>query len=117
MGSDILEPLDCDPNYIPHLKKRRAVLCIYVKLPGDTVYKAVYLNHLTVQDLITKLTDKLSEKIDLQGQPITNVVRCTKRNLTVRFDDDSIHQIEDETDMEVDFQIGQDGNVQLTLKY
>ena len=77
------------------------------------MYKAVYLNHLTVQDLITKLTDK----IDLQGQPITNVVRCTKRNLTVRFDDDSIHQIEDETDMEVDFQIGQDGNVQLTLKY
>ena len=81
------------------------------------MYKAVYLNHLTVQDLITKLTDKLSEKIDLQGQPITNVIRCTKRNLTVRFDDDSIHQIEDETDMEVDFQIGQDGNVQLTLKY
>lgn len=117
MGSDLLEPLDCDPTYIPHLRKRRAVLCIYVKLPGEAVYKAVYLNHLTVQDLIAKLTDKLSEKIDLQGQPITNVIRCTKRNLTVRIDDDSIHQIEDETDMEVEFQIGQDGNVQLTLKY
>ncbi|CAG8506118.1 22785_t:CDS:2 [Rhizophagus irregularis] len=115
MGSDLLEPLDCDPTYIPHLRKR--LLCIYVKLPGEAVYKAVYLNHLTVQDLIAKLTDKLSEKIDLQGQPITNVIRCTKRNLTVRIDDDSIHQIEDETDMEVEFQIGQDGNVQLTLKY
>lgn len=24
MGSDLLEPLDCDPTYIPHLRKRRA---------------------------------------------------------------------------------------------
>ncbi|CAG8507354.1 5832_t:CDS:2 [Funneliformis caledonium] len=118
LGPDFLEPLDCDPTYIPHLRKRRAVLCIYVKLPGESVYRAVYLNQLTVQDLISKLTEKLSEKINLQGQQITNVVRCTKRNLTVRFDDDSVHQIEDETDMDVEFhRIGQDGNVQLTLKY
>lgn len=145
MGPDFLEPLDCDPTYIPHLRKKRAgknlfiylflfrtfnleislkkffffllVLCIYVKLPGEAAYRAIYLNHLTLQDLISKLSEKLSEKIDLQGQQITSVVRCTKRNLTVRIDDDSIHQLEDETDMEVDVQLNQDGTVQLTLKY
>ncbi|CAG8506911.1 5952_t:CDS:2 [Diversispora eburnea] len=118
MGPDFLEPLDCDPTYIPHLRKRRAVLCIYVKLPGESAYRAVYLNHLTVQDLIAKLTDKLSEKIDLQGQSITNIIRCsTKRNITVRFDDESVHQIEDEQDMEVEVQGGQDGTLHLTLKY
>ncbi|KAF0366344.1 CP2-domain-containing protein [Gigaspora margarita] len=117
MGPDFLEPLDCDPTYIPHLRKRRAVLCIYVKLPGESAYRAVYLNHLTVQDLISKLTDKLSEKIDLQGQTITNVIRCTKRNLTVRLDDESIHQIDDEQDMEVEVQGGPDGTLHLTLKY
>jgi hypothetical protein len=93
------------------------VLCIYVKLPGEAAYRAIYLNHLTLQDLISKLSEKLSEKIDLQGQQITSVVRCTKRNLTVRIDDDSIHQLEDETDMEVEVQLNQDGTVQLTLKY
>ncbi|CAG8459755.1 12092_t:CDS:2 [Racocetra fulgida] len=106
MGPDFLEPLDCDPTYIPHLRKRRAVLCIYVKLPGESAYRAVYLNHLTVQDLISKLSDKLSEKVDLQGQTITNVIRCTKRNLTVRLDDESIHQIDDEQDMEVEIDLG-----------
>ena len=29
MGSDFLEPLDCDPTYIPHLRKRRAGIIIY----------------------------------------------------------------------------------------
>ncbi|CAG8454630.1 299_t:CDS:2 [Funneliformis mosseae] len=116
MGPDFLEPLDCDPTYIPHLRKRRAVLCIYVKLPGESAYRAVYLNHLTVQDLTSKLSDKLSEKIDLQGQQISGVFRSTKRNLTVRIDDDTIHQLEDETDMEVDVQLNQDGTFQLTLK-
>jgi len=93
------------------------VLCIYIKLSSETAYRAIYLNHLTVQDLISKLADKLSEKIDLQTEQITSVVRCTKRNLTVRIDDDSIHQLDDETDMEVDVQLNQDGTVQLTLKY
>ncbi|CAG8551000.1 14990_t:CDS:2 [Acaulospora colombiana] len=117
MGPEFLEPLDCDPTYIPHLRKRRSVLCIYVKLPGESAYRAVYLNHLTVQDLISKLTDKLSEKIDLQGQTINNIMRYTKKGISVRFDDESVHQIDDEQDMEVEVHGGQDGTLSLTLKY
>ena len=31
MGPDLLEPLDCDPTYIPHLRKRRAgKICINI---------------------------------------------------------------------------------------
>nr|CAG8504676.1 6272_t:CDS:10 [Entrophospora candida] len=114
MGSEFLEPLDRDPTYIPHIRKRRAVLCIYVKLPGETSYRAVYLNHLTVQDLISKLSDKL----DFNNQQIADVIRYSKsRNLTVRVDDEYINQIEDEQDMEVEVQIGPDGSMILTLKY
>lgn len=93
----------------------QTVLCIYVKLPGETSYRAVYLNHLTVQDLISKLSDKL----DFSNQQIADVIRYSKsRNLTVRVDDEYINQIEDEQDMEVEVQIGQDGSMMiLTLKY
>ncbi|KAG9305183.1 hypothetical protein G9A89_010691 [Geosiphon pyriformis] len=113
LGSDFLEPLDCDPNYIP-MRKRRAVLCIYIKLTTEAVYRAVYLNHLTVQDLIAKL----AEKLDIQAQLVTNVTRYTKRNIAVRVDDELVHQIEDEQDMEIDCQMSQqDGSFQLRLTY
>jgi hypothetical protein len=112
LGPDFLEPLDCDPTYVP-VRKKRAVLCIYVKLPNESVYRAVYLNHLTIQDLISKL----SEKLEIQAQSIVNVTRYTaKRNITVRLDDESVQQIDDEQDMEVDYQIVQD-SFHLRLTY
>jgi transcription factor CP2-like protein len=84
-----------------------------VKLPNESVYRAVYLNHLTIQDLISKL----SEKLEIQAQSIVNVTRYTaKRNITVRLDDESVQQIDDEQDMEVDYQIVQD-SFHLRLTY
>ena len=73
------------------------------------------MNHFTVQDLISKLSDKL----DFTNQQIVDVIRyCKTRNLTVRVDDEYINQIEDEQDMEVEVQMGQDGcSMVLTLKY
>ncbi|CAG8475055.1 8396_t:CDS:2 [Ambispora leptoticha] len=112
LGPDFLEPLDCDPTYIP-IRKRRAVLCIYAKLPGEAVHRAIYLNHLTVQDLISKI----SEKLDIQSQSVTNITRYTKRNLAVRVDDELVHQIEDEQDMEIEYQMAQDGGIHLRLTF
>jgi len=112
-GPDYPDLLEVDPTYIPQLRKKRAVLCIYVKLPGESVFRAVYLNHLTVQDLI----QKLSQKLDLQGQVISNILRVTKRGLSVRVDDELVQRIDDEQDMEMEYEFVQDGSVNITLKF
>jgi hypothetical protein len=49
MGSDFLEPLDCDPTYIPHLRKRRAGIiiyycCCYLLYNILTLIKYIYIN-------------------------------------------------------------------------
>ena len=67
---------------------------------------------MTASDFIAKVVDKL----DLQGQTITSVHRHTKRGITVRVDDELIHQIDDEQDMEIDYTVEQDG-VLLSLKF
>jgi len=112
VGTDsFMEALDCDPTYIP-VRKKRAVLCIYAKFPNESVYRAIYLTQLTASDLIAKLVDKL----DLQGQTVSSVNRNTKRGIAVRVDDELVHQIEDEQDMEIDYTVEQDG-VLLSLKF
>ena len=67
---------------------------------------------MTASDFIAKVVDKL----DLQGQTVSSVNRHTKRGITVRVDDELIHQIEDEQDMEIDYTIEEDGAL-LSLKF
>src|SRR5688572_23572587 len=43
MGSDFLEPLDCDPTYIPHLRKRRAGIIYNYNYYYYLLYKILML--------------------------------------------------------------------------
>ncbi|KAF9407673.1 grainyhead-like [Entomortierella beljakovae] len=108
--------LDRDPNYVPQLrKKKQPSLCLYIKIGGEAVYRAVYLDRLTLQEL----TLKLSEKLEIQSSTISGVYRkTTKKELMVRVDDSMVAQMADELDMVVEYDFNQqDGSVNLTLKY
>ncbi|KAG0250041.1 grainyhead-like [Mortierella polycephala] len=107
--------LDRDPNYVPQSRKKKAVLCLYIKIGGESVYRAVYLEKCTLADL----TQKLSEKLEIQSSTISCVYRkATKKELLVRVDDSMVAQMNDELDMVVDYDFNQlDGSVNLTLKY
>ncbi|KAF9193586.1 grainyhead-like [Haplosporangium sp. Z 767] len=107
--------LDRDPNYVPQSRKKKAVLCLYIKIGGESVYRAVYLEKCTLADL----TQKLSEKLEIQSSTISCVYRkATKKELLVRVDDAMVAQMNDELDMVVDYDFNQlDGSVNLTLKY
>ncbi|KAK3843054.1 MAG: CP2 transcription factor-domain-containing protein, partial [Linnemannia gamsii] len=114
LSSDLF--LDRDPNYIPQPRKKRPpVLCLYIKIGGESVYRAVYLEKYTLADLI----QKLSEKLEIQSSTISCVYRkTTKKELMVRVDDSMVAQMMDELDMVVDYEFNQmDGSVNLTLKY
>ncbi|KAF9200172.1 grainyhead-like [Haplosporangium sp. Z 27] len=118
-GSDVAtsdQLLDRDPSYVPQMrKKKQPSLCLYIKIGGETVYRAVYLEHLTLADL----TQKVSEKLEIQSSTISGVYRkTTKKELLVRVDDSMVAQMTDELDMVVEYDFNQqDGSVNLTLKY
>ncbi|CAO3573560.1 unnamed protein product [Mortierella alpina] len=108
--------IDRDPNYVPqHTNKRRPVLCLYIKIGGESVYRAVYLEKFTLADLV----QKLSEKLEIQASTISGVYRKTvKKELLVKVDDAMVGHMGDEMDMVVDYDFNQlDGSVNLTLKY
>ncbi|KAF9345514.1 grainyhead-like [Mortierella sp. AD094] len=108
--------LDRDPSYVPQIrKKKQPSLCLYIKIGGEAVYRAVYLERLT----LAELTLKLSEKLEIQSSTISGVYRkTTKKELLVRVDDSMVAQMTDELDMVVEYDFNQqDGSVNLTLKY
>ncbi|KAF9896286.1 grainyhead-like, partial [Lobosporangium transversale] len=108
--------LDRDPTYVPQMrKKKQPALCLYIKIGGESVYRAVYLERLT----LAELTQKLSEKLEIQSSTISGVYRkTTKKELLVRVDDSMVAQMTDELDMVVEYDFNQlDGSVNLTLKY
>ncbi|KAF9971622.1 grainyhead-like [Actinomortierella ambigua] len=107
--------LDRDPTYIPQPRKKKAVLCLYIKIEGESVYRAVYLERLTLADL----TQKLAEKLEIQSSTVSSVFRRpSKKELMVRVDDAMVAHMQDELDMVVEYDFNQlDGSVNLTLKY
>jgi len=107
---------DRDPTYVPQMrKKKQQSLCLYIKIEGEAVYRAVYLERLT----LAELTQKLSEKLEIQSSTISGVYKkTTKKELMVRVDDSMVAQMTDELDMVVEYEFNQlDGSVNLTLKY
>ncbi|KAK3828240.1 MAG: CP2 transcription factor-domain-containing protein [Benniella sp.] len=108
--------LDRDPSYVPQMRrKKQPMLCLYIKIGGEAVYRAVYLERLT----LAELTQKLCEKLEIQASTISGVFRkTTKKELMVRVDDSMVAQMTDELDMVVEYDFNQqDGSVNLTLKY
>ncbi|ORY07437.1 CP2-domain-containing protein [Basidiobolus meristosporus CBS 931.73] len=111
-GTELADLSGLNATYSTPTRKRRAVLCIYVKFIGENVHRAVYLERLTVQDLIEKLADKMS----LQAQNVYTVFRVTSKGLFVRVDDTVISQMNDEQDMEVEYERDESNEESITLK-
>ncbi|KAJ1730779.1 hypothetical protein LPJ61_002846 [Coemansia biformis] len=87
-----------DPMYVPTARKHTPVLVVYVRFRGESVYRAIYLDELTTDDLVTKLAQRL--EIQTEATEV-EVVRKTKKGLTVKIDDHVISQLDDEQDMEI----------------
>ncbi|KAF9150148.1 grainyhead-like [Linnemannia schmuckeri] len=108
---------DRDPSYIPQQRKKKpmTMLCLYIKIGNEAVYRAIYLERPTLNELILKLC----EKLEIQASTVSAVFRkTTKKNLLVRADDAMVAQMPEELDMEVEYEFNQqDGSVNLTLKY
>lgn len=76
----------------------------------------MYLDDLTVENLIQKLMEKLDIKTD---QKVKNVIRhvTNKENIAVCVDDSVVQDIPEEQDMEVETTSNDDGSITLVLRY
>ncbi|KAI9260599.1 CP2 transcription factor-domain-containing protein, partial [Phascolomyces articulosus] len=113
-----------DPNYVPTRRRRHAVLSLFVRCPNDEYYRAIYLDELTVQNLIDKFSTKLNVPV-----PIKSVIRHVPRHdmvessnndhniIAVRVDDAMIRDIPEQQDMEIEIKFTDDGVATLILCY
>ncbi|KAI8388008.1 CP2 transcription factor-domain-containing protein [Radiomyces spectabilis] len=112
----MMPSLDVDPTYIPQCRRRIAKLSIFVRFGNSDVHRAVYLEHLTVQELI----QKIAEKMNLNRQ-VTDVIRHVstqkKDHLVVSVDDAMVEDIPEQQDMEIDTKLNDDGALTLILRY
>ncbi|CAO3641309.1 unnamed protein product [Cunninghamella echinulata] len=114
-----INTLDIDPNYIPQKRIRVAKRSLFVKFESQSIYRAIYLEELTVQHLKDKLLSKMniSEKDKLL---VKNMIRqvFVKSDVLVTIDDDvMVQDIPEEQDMHVNRKINQDGSSTLMLIY
>ncbi|KAJ2427449.1 hypothetical protein GGF47_001767 [Coemansia sp. RSA 2524] len=114
-GPNSAELIGVDPTYVPAVRKRKSVLVIYVRFQGENIYRAIYLEHLTVGDLVSKL----GQRLEMQTVAAeVEVVRRTRKGLTVKVDDGMVGQLEDEQDMEVECSFaGDTGALTIYLHY
>ncbi|ORZ03252.1 CP2 transcription factor-domain-containing protein [Syncephalastrum racemosum] len=119
-SSSVLHIIGIDPTYVAKKRQRMPELCLFVRFPAADYHCAIYLEKLTKEDLVSKLTERLNLLVSIK-----DVVRCIRRRksdgtfmqLTVRVDDDMIAKIPDEEDMEVQVQSSADGTAILLLRY
>ncbi|KAJ2016706.1 hypothetical protein H4S04_008316 [Coemansia sp. S16] len=89
-----MEPVGVDLTYVPVVRKRKSVLAV------------------------SDLAGKLAQRLEMPTGPVVEVVRNTKKGVTVRVDDSVVVQLEDEQDMEVEWAFSDEsGALTLCLHY
>ncbi|KAJ2608282.1 hypothetical protein H4S08_004513 [Coemansia sp. RSA 1365] len=115
LGPNNTELVGVDPTYVPMTQKRKSVLVIYVRFHGENVYRAIYLEQLSVENLATKLADRL--EIQSTTSDIL-IVRKTSKGLAIKIDDHVVGELVDEQDMEVECSFADDtGALTIYLHY
>ncbi|GAB5591297.1 hypothetical protein Unana1_06197 [Umbelopsis nana] len=105
--------LDIDPTYTPRGRRPTAVLNIFIRYAQhDTHYRAVYLQRLTVANLV----ENICQKININPANIVSVIRL-KGNINIAVDDQMVEAIKEEQSMEVDYDMNPDGSLTLLLSY
>lgn len=92
-------------------------LSVLIKFESDDVYRAIYLEHLTVKEL----TEKIIERSEIK-KPISKVIRKFKRSdkksIAVRMEDDVVKDMQEEQDILVQAEDNEDGqSVTLVLVF
>jgi hypothetical protein len=106
--------LDVDPNYTPRPRTKPAVLSLYILLPGETIYRACYLEELTEECLRQRVCEKLS----IQPETVHEVVRKTDNGILVRIEDATLAHMDDEQIMRVSIQLDvSSGRMQMKLEF
>ncbi|KAI7876855.1 CP2-domain-containing protein [Lichtheimia hyalospora FSU 10163] len=111
--------IGADPFYVPQRRRRAAKLCIFVKFGNASLYRAVYLEELTVKDL----QEKLLNKVNMESHQHVKLVRhvANKKDVVaVKMDDSMVQAIPEEQDMQVDSTVSKedpDGTFTLVLRY
>ncbi|CDS08120.1 hypothetical protein LRAMOSA02069 [Lichtheimia ramosa] len=111
--------ISADPYQVPQRRRRTAKLCIFVKFGNASLYRAVYLEELTVKDLQEKLLSKLNMSPHQQVKLVRHVAN-KKDVVAVKMDDSMVQAIPEEQDMQVDSTISkddQDDTFTLVLRY
>ncbi|CAO3679333.1 unnamed protein product [Rhizopus stolonifer] len=87
-----------DPGYAPQRRRRIAKLSLLVKFESNDVYRAIYLEQLTVKEL----TEKIIERSDIT-KPVTQVFRKFKQpdreGIIVHMEDDVVRDMKEEQDI------------------
>uniref|UniRef100_A0A093VL02 Grainyhead-like protein 2 like n=1 Tax=Talaromyces marneffei PM1 TaxID=1077442 RepID=A0A093VL02_TALMA len=94
-----IEAIDIDPTYRPPAERPpKPIACFYIRFldeqNGD-YYRAVYLTERTVQDLMTKI----SEKYKIDPDRIVRILRVSREGVKVMVDDDVVQQLPEGQDM------------------
>ncbi|CEJ03246.1 hypothetical protein RMCBS344292_17234 [Rhizopus microsporus] len=110
-------PIGYDPSYVPQRRRRIAKLSVLIKFESDDVYRAIYLEHLTVKEL----TEKIIERSEIK-KPVSKVIRKFKRSdkksIAVRMEDDVVKDMQEEQDILVQTEDNEDGqSVTLVLVF
>lgn len=92
-------------------------LAIFAKFPFNELYRAIYLDELTVDDLIQQLVNKMNISVPIQHVVRRFVKKDTGKPIVVRVDDTMVQDIAEEQDMEIETQVLEDGAFTLILHY
>ncbi|KAG1159671.1 hypothetical protein G6F37_004681 [Rhizopus arrhizus] len=102
-----------DPGYTPQRRRRIAMLSLLIKFESNDVYRAIYLEQLTVKEL----AEKILERCDIK-KPVTKVVRKFKepdrKGIIVSMEDDVVKDMKEEQDVLVQTEENEDSQ-SLTL--
>lgn len=94
-------------------------LCIFVKFGNANLYRAIYLEELTVKDLREKLMCKMNMSPHQKVKLVRHVAN-KKDMVAVKMEDSMVQAIPEEQDMQVDSTVSkddQDGTLTLVLRY
>ncbi|OAD79426.1 CP2 transcription factor [Phycomyces blakesleeanus NRRL 1555(-)] len=108
---------DIDPTYVVQRRRRIAKLSFFARFDANEVHRAIYLEHLTIQELIGKISAKMNI-----NQQVTRIVRHVSKQqqsdeLVVCVDDSVVEDIKEEQAMDVDVSQNEDGTLTLILRY
>ena len=112
-----IEALGVDSTYKPpHERLIKPVACFYIRIrvcgrsPSDDYYRAVYLLHRTIQDLI----QNIAAKAEVESGLVQRVIQVNPRGLKIMVDDELVGELPEGQDMIVQFdEIEPDSQIKL----